>query len=404
LPLLDGVHVPATLRWLTVRVPATPLWRPVQGRLAPLVLALVAGCALTPPSATGPPPDGSGAPVAARVAGAGRGAEQAATGAAKAGAKAPRVGAATLADGESRASLRTAVDEAMPVLSRRAARPDATAGTRRAARSLQLLGEALAAPEGSFDAALLERFSVPAASEVFVTGYHEPTLTARRSRDARFRHPIYRMPQGGGALPTRAEIDAGALSGRGLELFWVDDPIELFFLHVQGSGRLELDDGSVVRIGYAGSNGKTYRAIGAVLVERGVLRREEATAPAIKAYLRAHPGEAPAILRENPRYVFFQARAARAEQGPRGALDVPLVPYRSVAVDPALVPLGSIGHLRVPLPTGETFSALVVAMDTGTAIKGPGRIDLFCGPDERAARIAGELRHPGQLVWLEPRS
>lgn len=158
-----------------------------------------------------------------------------------------------------------------------------------------------------------------------------------------------------------------------------------------------------MRVGYAGNNGKTYRAIGAVLVERGVLRREEATAPAIKAYLRAHPDEAPGIMRTNPRYVFFQAREGRAEQGPHGALGVPLVPYRSVAVDPKVVPLGSIGHLRVPLPGGDTFSAVVIAMDAGTAIAGAGRIDLFCGPDDEAARIAGELRHRGELVWLDPR-
>ncbi len=289
------------------------------------------------------------------------------------------------------------------MLARRAAKPDATDGTRRSARALALLREALQEPEASFDAAVRARFVIPPAHEAFVTGYHEPTLAARRTRDGRFRHPIYRLPPAGTPLPARAEIDAGALSGRGLELFWVEDPIELFFLHVQGSGRLELEDGSVVRIGYAGNNGKTYRAIGSVLVERGVLRREDATGPAIKAYLRAHPAQAPEILRTNPRYVFFQARDGRAEQGPRGALGVPLVPWRSVAVDPDVVPLGSVGHLRVTLPRGDTFSALIVAMDTGTAIKGSGRIDLFCGPDDEAERVAGELRHGGSLVWLEPR-
>lgn len=311
--------------------------------------------------------------------------------------------AGAVADTGDRAALRAAVDEALPVLARRAAKPDATDGTRRSARSLVLLREALQEPEASFEAALRARFVIPPAHEAFVTGYHEPTLAARRSRDARFRHPIYRMPDGRGPLPARAEIDAGALAGRGLELFWVEDPIELFFLHVQGSGRLALEDGSVMRIGYAGNNGKTYRAVGSVLVERGILTREQATAPAIKAYLRAHPAEAPEILRTNPRYVFFQARDGRAEQGPRGALGVPLVPWRSVAVDPAVVPLGSVGHLRVALPGGDTFSAVVVAMDTGTAITGSGRIDLFCGPDARAERVAGELRHDGSLVWLEPR-
>jgi membrane-bound lytic murein transglycosylase A len=307
-----------------------------------------------------------------------------------------------LTDDGSRAALRSATEAALAVLANRAARPDATTETTRAARGLVLLREALQEPAGSFAAALGARFPPAAAREVFVTGYHEPTLRARRTRDARFRHPIHRLPEGRAALPARAEIDAGALAGRGLELFWTDDAVELFFLHVQGSGRLELEDGTVVRIGYAGNNGKTYRAIGSVLVERGALRREEVTAPAIKAWLRAHPAAAPGIMHANPRYVFFQVRTGRAGDGPPGALGAPLVPYRSVAVDPKVVPLGSIGHLRVALPGSDTFSAVVVAMDTGTAITGPGRIDLFCGADDEAARIAGELRHTGELIWLAP--
>lgn len=305
-------------------------------------------------------------------------------------------------DHGSRATLRRAVDEALLVLTRRAARDDATPGTRRAARSLTLLRDALADAR-PLDAALAARFEPLAAERAFVTGYHEPTLAARRKPDARFRYPIHGPPAAGGSLPTRAEIEAGALDGRGLELFWIDDPVELFFLHVQGSGRLQLDDGSIVRVGYAGNNGKTYRAIGAVLVERGELTREQATAPAIKRWLREHPDQAPELMRTNPRYVFFAVRpAADAEQGPNGALGVPLVPFRSIAVDPAVVPLGSIGHLTVPLPDGTAFSGLVIAMDTGAAITGSGRLDLFCGPGERAARIAGELRHHGRLTWLVP--
>jgi membrane-bound lytic murein transglycosylase A len=271
-------------------------------------------------------------------------------------------------------------------------------------RSLRLLEEALAQPADGLPGALAARFAAGPADAAFVTGYHEPLLAARRRRDARFRYPLYRMPGGGGALPSRAAIEDGALAGRGLELYWTDDPVELFFLHVQGSGRLRLDDGTIVAVSFAGSNGQAYRAIGSVLVERGVFRRDEATAPAIKAYLRAHPDEAPGIMRLNPRYVFFRERPARAGEGPPGALGVPLVPFRSVAVDPKVVPLGSVGHLHVALPSGETFSGLVVAMDAGAAIAGPGRVDLYCGADERGARIAGELRHHGELVWLVPRS
>jgi membrane-bound lytic murein transglycosylase A len=271
-------------------------------------------------------------------------------------------------------------------------------------RGLRALRDALAQPEAELTAVLAARFTAPATRPVFVTGYHEPTLAARRARDERFRHPLYAPPKAGQPLPTRAEIEDGALAGRGLELFWTDDPIELFFLHVQGSGRLLLDDGSRVRVGYAGNNGKTYHSIGVELVERGVFRPSEATAPAIKRWLRAHPEEVFPLLRKNPRYVFFAVREAAADQGPRGALGAPLVPWRSVAVDPAVVPLGSIGHLSVVLPGGERFSSLVVAMDTGTAIKGRGRIDLFCGDGEKGERVAGELRHRGTIAWLEPRT
>jgi membrane-bound lytic murein transglycosylase A len=313
-------------------------------------------------------------------------------------------GAGPWSDDGDPGALRRATDEALAALQRRAASGAASAETRRLARGLTLLREALDQPADAFAAALAARFVAQAEQGAFVTGYHEPLLDARRTRDARFRYALYRMPQDGRALPSRAAIEGGALDGRGLELFWTDDPVELFFLHVQGSGRLRLEDGTVLRVGYAGNNGQTYRAIGAVLVRRGVFRRDEATAPAIKAYLRAHPDDAPAIMQLNPRYVFFKVHAGPADDGPLGALGVPLVAYRSIAVDAKVVPLGSIGHLTVALPGGDTFSALIIAMDTGTAIAGPGRIDLFCGPGERAARIAGELRNQGELVWLTPRS
>jgi membrane-bound lytic murein transglycosylase A len=303
-----------------------------------------------------------------------------------------------------RASLGRAADEASRALARRAAAPDATEATRRAARGLVLLREALADRATPLDAALARRFTTGTAREVFVTGYHEPTLAARRRPDARFRWPLFRPPPAPSDLPSRAAIEGGALASRGLELFWTDDPVELFFLHVQGSGRLRLEDGTVVRVGYAGNNGHAYRSIGALLVERGVFRPEEATAPAIKAWLRAHPDEQAELLRRNPRYVFFRELQASAASGPPGALGVPLVPWRSVAVDPKVVPLGSIGRLRVPLPDRPPFDAVVIAMDTGAAIAGARRIDLFCGADGEAEALAGVLRHAGTIEWLAPRS
>jgi membrane-bound lytic murein transglycosylase A len=291
-----------------------------------------------------------------------------------------------------------------------------------AARGLETLVEVLdrclaaAGSRESLDEALADSFVAQPPVSVLVTGYYEPLLRARQSPDARFRYPLYRPPEeaiarraaasggaaGQEAVPTRAAIDGGALSGRHLELYWTDDPIELYFLQVQGAGRLQLDDGRIVRVGFAASNGKPYRSIGAVLVERGVFRPAEATAPAIKAYLRAHTLEAPALMAENPRYVFFRAVDAPPGQGPPGSLGAPLVALRSVAVDPEVTEPGSVGRLAAQLPDGTSIAALVVAMDSGAAIKGSGRVDLFLGSGERAEAIAGELRSRGEIRWLRP--
>jgi membrane-bound lytic murein transglycosylase A len=158
-----------------------------------------------------------------------------------------------------------------------------------------------------------------------------------------------------------------------------------------------------VRVGYAGTNGHPYRSIGSELVERGVFTPAEATAPAIKRWLRSHPGQTKALLETNARYVFFRELEIPAGAGPPGSLGVPLVPYRSVAADPAVVPPGSVGILRAPLPDGRELTRLVVAMDTGAAIRGVGRLDLFLGSGRDAERIAGELRSTGRIAWLEPR-
>ena len=241
-------------------------------------------------------------------------------------------------------------------------------------------------------------------ADVLLTGYYEPILEARRTGDARFRHALYGLPaETGDRTRSRAEIDGGALTDRNLELFWLEDPVELFFLHVQGSGRLQLEDGTTVGVGYGGNNGRGYHSIGKELVRRGELTVEEATAPGIKAWLRAHPERREEILHTNPRYIFFREVPAGEASGPSGALGVPLVPYRSVAVDPAVTPLGSVGWLQAPLPDGTTFSQLVVAMDRGAAIRGPDRLDLFTGRGPKAETLAGMLRARGQVVWLELR-
>jgi membrane-bound lytic murein transglycosylase A len=253
-------------------------------------------------------------------------------------------------------------------------------------------------------AALADRFVASAPTPILLTGYYEASLRAREQPEGPFRHPIYRLPTGSNRRARRAEIDAGVLAGRGLELFWTDDPIELFFLHVQGSGRLDLGGGKQARLAFAGSNDQPYRSIGSDLLRRGVFASaEKATAPAIKDHLRDEAKRLQAILQANPRYIYFRVIDAPAEEGPPGALGAPLVPYRSVAVDPKVAPLGSVGILRATLPDDRQLETLVVAMDTGAAIRGPGRIDLFMGSDAEAQRLAGRLRTRGTMTWLRPR-
>ncbi|MFP6664742.1 MAG: MltA domain-containing protein [Deltaproteobacteria bacterium] len=237
--------------------------------------------------------------------------------------------------------------------------------------------------------------------EILLTGYYEPVLEARRVPDARFRHALLAPPAAGpSARLSRAEIAAGALAGAGLELFWVDDAIDLYFLHIQGSGRLRLADGSLVRVGYAANNGHKYQSLGRLMIQRGLLIREAATAPGIQDWLRAHPEMTDELLVANPRYIFFRELDLPPTDGPIGSIGMPLVAWRSVAADPAVTPPGSLGRLRAKLPDGRSLDLLVVAMDSGAAIRGPGRLDIFLGTGEEAFALAGILRAPATIDWL----
>jgi len=281
-----------------------------------------------------------------------------------------------------------------------------------------------------------------------VTGYYEPLLHGSRTRDARYRYPIYAPPpdllvvelsdlypelkdkrvrgrvEGNRVVPywTRAEIDAGRGASAGSELVYVDDAMEAFFLHVQGSGRIALPDGTTMRVGYADQNGQPYRAIGRVLVERGELSVDQASMQGIKQWARDHPDALPALLAENPSYVFFRESAAPARaaaqgdaavvadrprgalaDGPRGALGVALTAGRSIAVDARFVPLGAPVFVATTWPqSARTLRRLMLAQDTGGAIRGPLRVDWFWGFGEDAAREAGRMRQDGQLWLLWP--
>ncbi|MGH6976424.1 MAG: MltA domain-containing protein, partial [Stellaceae bacterium] len=197
---------------------------------------------------------------------------------------------------------------------------------------------------------------------------------------------------------TRAEIEAGALDRFHRALFYATDPIDLFFLQIQGSGRVRLPDGRTVEIGYDGENGRAYVALGRLLVERGAMTLDNVSMQSIAVWLRAHPADAKALMDENPSYVFFRVLAGGA---PLGAEGVDLTPQHSVAVDPRFVPLG------VPLWLDVAQGAIVtrrlaVAQDTGAAIKGPLRADLFCGAGAAAAAQAGPLRAVGRMFLLLP--
>ena len=237
------------------------------------------------------------------------------------------------------------------------------------------------------------------------TGYYEPEVRGARTHLPGYDTPLYGNPgKTRGAMPDRAAIDRGALAGRGLELLWLQDPIEAFFLEIQGSGRVALPDGQVTRVNYAGQNGRGYVAIGKVLIDRGELTREEVSLQTIRAWLVAHPRQAQEVMERNPSYVFFKEVSIPSEEGPPGAMEVPLTPGRSIAVDRKYVTLGSPVFINTTNAiTRAPIQRLFVAQDTGGAIKGPVRADLFLGWGPEAAELAGRMKQSGTAFILLPR-
>jgi membrane-bound lytic murein transglycosylase A len=242
-------------------------------------------------------------------------------------------------------------------------------------------------------------------SEGLFTGYYEIELNGSPRRWGRYQTPIYRRPPelGSNFHYSRAEIEDGALAGRGLELFWVDNPIDAFFLQIQGSGMIHLRNGRIVRVGYDGQNGQPYVAVGRLLLERGLIPRAELTMATIRTWMSEHPAAAALLRRENPSYVFF--REVNGD-GPIGAEGVALTPERSIAVDRVFIPLG----IPIWVEADERFASadpvrrLVIAQDTGGAIKGPVRGDLFWGGGEAAGLRAGVMTARGHYYLLLPRA
>jgi membrane-bound lytic murein transglycosylase A len=236
------------------------------------------------------------------------------------------------------------------------------------------------------------------------TGYFEPELAGSPTRTGRFQYPIYRRPpelQEGVAYHTRAAIEGGAIAGRGLELAWLDDPVDVYFLQVQGSGRIRMTDGTVVRVGYAGKNGHAYRSVGQEMVRRGTHTLDQVSAPEIATYVRSNPSTGRALLDTNPSYVFFRKIGTlRPEDGPIGAMGRSITAMRSVAIDPKFTPLGA--PVWIEKDGRRPIRSLMVAQDTGGAIKGMQRADIFYGTGKGAGDAAGTVKDPGRMVLLLP--
>ncbi|MEZ5313599.1 MAG: murein transglycosylase A [Thermoanaerobaculia bacterium] len=284
------------------------------------------------------------------------------------------------------------------------------------------------------------RLSNHGEREGLFTGYYEPELRGSRRKKAPYVHPLYLAPRDQQVIDLgdfkqelagrkltgivrngrfrpywdRAEIEGGALRHKGLEFLWVDDPVALFFLQIQGSGRVVLPDGSVVRVGYAGQNGHDYTAIGRVLIERGEIAREAVSLQSIRAWLAAHPAQAGEVMAANRSYVFFRVLPG----APVGSSGVELTPGRSLAIDPAFLPYGLPLWLDTTYPeiggaqdaagtaadAARPLRRLVVGQDRGGAIRGPVRGDLFWGAGDEAEALAGHMKQRGGLWLLWPKT
>ena len=257
---------------------------------------------------------------------------------------------------------------------------------------------------------------------VIFTGYYEPLLNGSTEPTSKYRYPLYAVPPETVALNSgrqvgrrvqgkilphyrRVEIDSyKSLAGRNLEIVWIEDLVDVFFLQIQGSGKVRLPDGQVIQIGYAQSNGYPYQSIANYMLEQGMLGKDEISQQSIKRYLREHPDEVERIFNYNDRYVFFRL----LDKGPIGSLGVPVTADRTIAADPNAFPKGALALIKTQKPLlnkGEvvkwiTFSRFVLNQDTGSAINGAGRIDIFCGSGDEAEAVAGRLKQSGELFFL----
>ena len=261
--------------------------------------------------------------------------------------------------------------------------------------------------------------------EGIFTGYFEAALRGSYQKGPIYRHPIYALPgdlvkrktakgteigrfEQGRLVPyfDRAAIDNGAIAQTAKPILWADDPVDVLLLHIQGSGQVELPDGRKVRLGFAGSNGLPFQGIARTLLDEGLIRRDQATMDRVRDWLRANPAQARPLIQRNRRFIFFREVSG---DGPVGALSVPLTAGRSLAVDPDFIPLGAPLWLDTSFPAGAGEQAftplrrLMVAQDTGYAIKGPVRGDFYWGSGEEALTLAGGMQQRGRYFLLLPK-
>ena len=257
-------------------------------------------------------------------------------------------------------------------------------------------------PTGGPALAFFERAFLPqpVAEPARLTGYYEPELEGALVATARFRHPLYAAPEGwaaGRIWFDRTQIEEGNLLA-GSELVWLDSALEAFLAQVQGSVRVRLPGGQALRFGFAGKNGHPYRSIGKELIRRGALSETNASVAAIRDWAARHPDQLTGLLRTNPSFVFFRAVDLSPDSGPLGTMQRPVTTLRSVAVDPDHIPLGAPVWVE-----WQGQARLMIAQDTGSAIKGAARGDIFFGTGAQAGQLAGALKAQGRLTVLLPK-
>jgi membrane-bound lytic murein transglycosylase A len=298
------------------------------------------------------------------------------------------------------------------------------------------LAQALALPEdlpAAAARAFFEHCFAPveiAPGSGFFTGYYEPVVQGSRRRGGRFQTPLYAVPDDlvefdqaapppgidpalrfarrteRGFVPyyDRAAIEAGALAGKGLELVFLADPVDAFFIHIQGAARIDLAEGGTMRVTYAAKSGHAYTPIGRVLIEEGALEKGKATMQTIRAWLAAHPDKAAAVMNANRSFIFFrEAPVEDPHLGPVAAAKAPLTAGRSLAVDRLLHSFHTPVWIETALADGKPWQRLMIAQDTGSAIVGPARGDIFFGSGDAAGALAGGMAAKGRFVLLMPR-